>query len=149
MTKKLLIFLLPIYLILTGCDNKEDILKTDNKAIEQKEKTQTTKKMQNPSNALGVSQKDGVITIDTNKTKSFLEGIVKKLENGVKDAQSTIKNNRVDSAEDAGITITKDKISIDINKTEKFLNRWRSTMEDAVNQMDEAIQEVEKSLPKN
>jgi len=149
MIKKLSIFLLPIYLILAGCDNKEDILKSDDRAIKQKEKIQNTKEIQDSSNILGVSQKDGVITIDTNRTKNFLQGMVDKLENGLKDAQSTIKNNRVDSAEDAGIIIGKDKISIDINKTEKFLNKWRSTMEDAVNQMDQAIQEVEKSLPKN
>jgi len=149
MIKKLSIFLLPIYLILVGCDNKEDILKSDDRAIKQKEKIQNTKEIQDSSNILGVSQKDGMITIDTNKTKNFLQGMVDKLEDGLKDVQSTIKNNRVDSAEDAGIIIGKDKISIDINKTEKFLNKWRSTMEDAVNQMDQAIQEVEKSLPKN
>ena len=149
MNSKLLILTLPIYLILIGCSDKADILENENKTSQQEPQIKKVEEAKSPSALLGVSQRDGLIIIDTNKTKHFLRGIANSLKSGVKNAHDTIKRNRVDSIEDIGISIGKNKISIDINKTEKFLNRWKNSMEDAVNQMDEAIQKAEKSLPIN
>ncbi len=147
MKTKLLI--LPIYLILTGCNDKTDILASDEIVSQQISETKRKQEMKSSTNFLGVSQKDGLIIIDTNKTKHILHNMANTLKIGVNNASDAIKKGRVDSIKDVGIFVDNNKITIDINKTTKFVNRWKNSMEDAVNQMDEAIQQIEKSLPAN
>lgn len=146
------IFILLFFgILLVGCNNKDDIL-SNKSPITQTNQSVHVDAVDNTANVihnnnLGISQKNGLITIDTNKTKEFLTNIANKLQTTVIGAKSTIKHNKANSIEEAGISISRDKITIDLNKTKKFINKWGGTMEEILGEFDKTIKEVEKSLP--
>jgi len=154
--------LILMFLGLSGCDNKEK--KTDyvSQSLQDvtvhplsppKQLKTRSPQSQNvhPANAstaspTGIVVDHGRIIIDTTQAKSFLEGLVQKMDHGFKKIEHDLKKNQVRSPNDTGITITQDRIEVDLNKTEKFMEKWIKSMESVGRELDNVFRELDRSL---
>ncbi|MDM5272530.1 hypothetical protein PGH07_10115 [Sulfurovum sp. zt1-1] len=87
---------------------------------------------------MGISKKDGVITIDTNKTKNFFDHMGKQLTHEVKRFKKEFNEGK-----GAGIEANETDIHIDLHKTENFLERWGEQMQEFANDLDAFSKELD------
>ena len=141
-----------LLLSLSGCqDKKEDQTKHDAKIAQEardqllKEQAEAKKKQEaRESNGkfsqIGVASKNGKITIDTNKTKSYLKDLAHQMKTKMdkmgKDLEKGIVKN-----EEAGIEMDETHINIDLNKTKTFLETWGKKMQGFVKEFDDIAKE--------
>jgi hypothetical protein len=117
---------------------KKELTKQAEKTIEQSipsvkvaiEKTQApmvqathTEKNVTKLNRIGITIDNGIITIDTNKTKDFLGNLNAKMKSQIKKISDDLKKGIIDTKE-AGIQINEKNIHIDLNKTKNLLDVW-------------------------
>ena len=137
---------------LSGCqDKKEDQAQHDAKIAQEaraqllKEQEEVKKKQEeleknSKFSQIGVTSKEGKITIDTNKTKSYFKGLAHqmktKMDKMSKDLEKGIVKN-----EEAGIEMDETHINIDLNKTKTFLETWGKKMQGFVKEFDEVAKE--------
>ena len=137
---------------LSGCqDKKEDQAQHDAKIAQEardqllKEQAEAKKKQgaleQNSTYAkVGITSKDGKITIDTNKTKSYFKDLANqmktKMDKMSKDLEKGIVKN-----DEAGIEVDETHINIDLNKTKNFLDNWGKKMQGFVKEFDNIAKE--------
>ncbi len=139
--------LLSIFILfsLSGCqDKKEDQAQHDAKiaqeARDQLLKEQAEEKQKAEQNStyakVGITSKDGKITIDTNKTKSYFQDLAlqvkTKVEKMSKDFEKGIIKN-----DEAGIEVDETHINIDLNKTKSFLDNWVKKMQGFIKEFDD------------
>ncbi|MEJ2528104.1 MAG: hypothetical protein P8Y49_08530 [Sulfurovaceae bacterium] len=77
---------------------------------------------------MGIDIKGDKITIDSNKTKVFLEELGERIDQEINATQKEIEEGNFTS-EKMGIEITKEKVSIDLNQTKNFLQNIIDLME--------------------
>ncbi len=145
--------LLTIFLLfsLSGCqDKKEDQAQHDAKVAQEaraqllKEQAEAKKKSEQNSTyaKIGITSKDGKITIDTNKTKSYFKDLAQqmktKMDKMSKDLEKGIVKN-----EEAGIEMDETHINIDLNKTKSFLDNWGKKMQGFVKEFDNIAKEFD------
>jgi uncharacterized lipoprotein YehR (DUF1307 family) len=137
---------------LSGCqDKKEDQAQHDAKIAQEaraqllKEQEEAKKKHEaleknSKFSHIGVTSKDGKITIDTNKTKSYFKDLAHqmktKMDKMSKDLEKGIVKN-----EEAGIEMDETHINIDLNKTKTFLDTWGKKMQGFVKEFDDIAKE--------
>ena len=92
-----------------------------------------------PLNQMGVHVEESSITIDTNKTKTFLNDLSKKLEMHIKKISDDLEKGIVD-AKEAGVEINKEHINIDLNKTQDMLEAWGKKIQVFVDEFDKVSQ---------
>ena len=93
---------------------------------------------------------NGKIIIDTNKTKHFLHEIGsffhherhQKKDGGMNRSSAQMP---IDT-EEMGIIVKEDNITIDLNKTEHFLERWSRSMEEFAKEFDTIADEIDRQL---
>ncbi len=151
-------YILPILLaaaLLTGCEQKQEKQETqaahDAKVAQQareallkelKEKEQPKKKTASESEPpaklehLGVTATpDGKIIIDTNRTKSYLEQLAKRMKAKADELAKEMQQGAIEEKE-AGIEVNESKIVIDLNKTQTFMEKWAKKMQGFVKDME-------------
>jgi len=143
-----------LLLSLSGCqDKKEDQAQHDAKIAqearaqlikEQEEAKKKQEKLEKNSkfSHVGVTSKDGKITIDTNKTKSYFKDLAHqmktKMDKMSKDLEKGIVKN-----EEAGIEMDETHINIDLNKTKTFLDTWGKKMQGFIKEFNDVAKEFD------
>lgn len=91
---------------------------------------------------MGISKSDGVITIDTNKTKTYFERMAQQFSKEMHKFSKEFKEGKIDQ-ENAGIEADETQIHIDLNKTEHFLEKWGKKMQDFTQEFDMLLDELD------
>lgn len=130
-------------------DEKAEAEKNRREKI-QKEKlrkqSQEAKKLSNdlknaPLTQIGIHLGENSISIDTNKTKTFLNTLSQKLEGHVKKISDDLERGIIDSKE-AGIEINKEHIHIDLNKTQDMLEDWGKKIQLLLNEFEKVTKDI-------
>ncbi len=100
-----------------------------------------------PLNQIGIHMEKSSITIDTNKTKTFLNDLSQKLEVHMKKISDDLEKGIID-AKEAGIEINKEHINIDLNKTQNILEDWGKKIQVFVDEFDDVSKDLEKNTSK-
>lgn len=87
---------------------------------------------------MGISKQDGVITIDTNKTKNFFDEMSKEIT-----LQVEAFSEDLDEGRGAGIEANESQIHIDLHKTGDFLERWGKKMEKFADELEDLSKEFD------
>jgi hypothetical protein len=139
---------------LSGCqDKKEDQAKHDAKIAQEaraqliKEQDAAKKKQaelekNSKFSQIGVTSKEGKITIDTNKTKEYFKGLAHQMKTKM-DKMSTDLEKGIIKNEEAGIEMDETHINIDLNKTKTFLETWGKKMQGFVKEVDSIAKEFD------
>jgi hypothetical protein len=91
---------------------------------------------------IGVTSKEGKITIDTNKTKEYFKGLAHQMKTKM-DKMSTDLEKGIIKNEEAGIEMDETHINIDLNKTKTFLETWGKKMQGFVKEVDSIAKEFD------
>ncbi len=93
---------------------------------------------------LGIKIDNGKIEIDTNTTKSFFEGLQKKVEAKAKELDESIQEGKIDLKESVGLKVEDSKIEIDLNRTKSFLDELSSKAKSFLESLDSTINDIAK-----
>jgi|GEM_PF-795182 len=94
-------------------------------------------------NALGVEMSDGKFSIDTEKTKVFVDAMKRKVDDKIKSISDDLEKGIIQSKE-AGIDINEKHIHIDLNKTQDVLKDWGQKIQVFVQEFDNITTDKEK-----
>lgn len=123
-----LLIILLLTLFFTGCEDKEKAKQHD-AAVAQKAREdllaelKAKEEKKSRSSLLGIETNNGVITIDINKTKSYLNELNAQMTSTMKKIQDDLDKGVID-AKEAGIKMNNQHLSIDLNKTQNALQTW-------------------------
>ena len=95
-------------------------------------------------NTMGVDVDEGVISIDTNKTKDFFKTLSNTMNQKMKEVNDDMEKGIID-IKNAGIQINNEHINIDLNKTKELLNSWGEKMKSFVQEIDSLSKEIDTS----
>ena len=87
---------------------------------------------------MGISKEEGVITIDTNRTKNFFDKMGKEITR-----QAEAFSEDLDEGRGAGIEANESRIQIDLHKTGDFLERWGKKMEEFADELEDLSKEFD------
>jgi len=152
-----LLITLLILLSLTACEDKEQQAKDqaihDAQVAQQARaellaqiaaEKEAQKKENTKLNMIGISMNNDTITIDTNKTKDFLNDLNQKMHDQIQKMSDDMEKGIIESKE-AGIDINEKHIHIDLNKTQNLLQNWGKRLQ----VFKEEFDSVTKSLDTN
>ena len=91
---------------------------------------------------MGITKEDGVITIDTNKTKGFFDQLAQKVTTEFNSFAQELERGK-----ESGIEANESHLQIDFNKTGNFLDKWGQKMQDFANEFDKMTKELEINQP--
>ena len=91
---------------------------------------------------MGVNMDNDVITIDTNKTKTFLEDLSKKMEKQMQKISYDLDKGIIE-AKDAGVNINNGHINIDLNKTQDLFESWGKKIQMFTNEFNDATKSLD------
>ena len=155
-----LLIMITLLLSLSGCGNNEDLAKEQaahdaqiaqqartellaeleaEKARKQKE---SKEKNETKLSKMGVHMDDGIITIDTNKTKEFFKDLNQKMAVQIKKISDDLEKGVIETKE-AGVEVTEQQIHIDLNQTQNLLQDWGKKMQIFVQEFAEVAQTLE------
>ena len=115
------------------------------KEAEIKQKSQQAKNVK--LNKIGIAVDKGTITIDTNKTKDFLQQLSQKMEMQMQKISDDLQKGIIET-EEAGININHEHINIDLNKTRNLLEDWSNKIQIFVSEFDKVTQTPESNASK-
>ncbi|GIU01151.1 hypothetical protein TSL6_16570 [Sulfurovum sp. TSL6] len=150
-----LLIMLTLLLSFAGCEDKEQAahdaqiaqharaellaeLEAE-KALKQKE---SQEKNETKLSKMGVHMDDGIITIDTNKTKDFFRDLNQKMAVHIKKISDDLEKGIIETKE-AGVEMNEQHIHIDLNKTQNLLQDWGKKMQIFVQEFEEVAQTLE------
>ena len=146
---------LAILIGLTGCQQKqEDQAAHDAKVAQQAREAllkelkakEEAKRKQEKFSKIGIqTTEDGKIIIDTNRTKHYFESIAETWKQKADKLAADLQKGMVDEKE-IGIEVNDTRVSVDLNKTQSFLEKWTKKMESFVKEMDETAKMLEKDI---
>ena len=139
----LIIFLLS--LSFTGCEDKEHdaaIAQQAREALLAELKAAQQQKENTDTSPMGIQVNNGVITIDTNKTKTYFSELNAKMASKMKKIHEDINKGVID-AKEAGIEVNNQHISIDLNKTQNVLQEWMQQMQLLAKEFDKAAKDLD------
>ena len=153
-----LLFTLILLLAFTGCQDKEkeaqaqaehtaQIAKKVRAEVEAEYKAKALKKEQEANknakfNKVGINVDNGMITIDTNKTKDFFKQFSQTMEVKMKKISDDLQQGIVETKE-AGIDINNEHIHIDLNKTRNLLEVWGKKIQIFAQEFDNLAKSIE------
>jgi len=108
------------------------------KIAKEKEERDKKKKIQeenNKLNPMGIKITEHSFSIDTNKSKAFINALKAKVDSKIKILSEELEKGIIQS-KDAGIDINKKHINVDLNKTEIILKDWKEKIEVFVHEFD-------------
>ena len=127
MKKQRIIFFI-LFLLFTGCNEKEEsqVLVVEKNLTKELE----VPKEKDLLSELGFDFKEDKIIIDINKTSNFFSQIETQMEAKAKEIESKITNMDFNISKDMGIELEGDQIGIDLNKTQNMLQQINVLMKD-------------------
>jgi hypothetical protein len=152
--------MLTLLLSFAGCEDREQLTKEQaahdaqiaqkaraellaeleaEKALKQKE---SQEKNETKLSKMGVHMDDGIITIDTNKTKDFFRDLNQKMAIQIKKISDDLEKGIIETKE-AGVEMNEQHIHIDLNKTQNLLQDWGKKMQIFVQEFEEVAQTLE------
>ncbi|UPT77474.1 hypothetical protein MN086_10555 [Sulfurovum sp. XGS-02] len=155
-----LLIMLTLLLSLTGCEDKEQLAKQqaahDTQIAQQaraellaeleaeklRKQKESQEKNETKLNKMGVRMNDGIITIDTNKTKAFFRDFNQKMSAKMKKISDDLEKGIIETKE-AGVEMNEEYIHIDLNKTQDLLQEWGKKMQIFVQELDEMARTIE------
>ena len=148
-----LLIILILLLSLTGCQDKEkeaqmqtehdaQIAKKIRAEVQAEYRAEQLKRENTKFNKVGINVNDGIITIDTNKTKDFFKQFSKKMEAKMKKISDDLQQGIIDSKE-AGINIDNKHVNIDLNKTKTFLEDWTKKIQVFAHEFDNISKDLD------
>lgn len=141
-----LLMMLMLLFAFTGCEDREQLAKDqaahDAQIAQQAreallaeleaQKAELQKRSQEKNETkltqMGVHMDDGVITIDTNKTKDFFRDLNEKMAVRIKKISDDLEKGVIETKE-AGVEMREQQLHIDLNKTQDFLQEWGRKMQ--------------------
>ena len=155
------LIMLTLLLSLTGCEDKEQLakdqaahdakiaqqaraellaeLEAQKEALKRSQEENETKLMQ-----MGVRMDDGIITIDTNRTKDFFRALNQKMAVEIQKISEDLKKGIIEKKE-AGVEMKDQQLHVDLNKTQGLLQEWGKQMQGFMQELGN----VTKSLDTN
>ena len=155
-----LLIMLTLLLSFAGCEDREQLAKEqaahDAKIAQQartellaeleveKARKQKESKERNETklNKIGVHMDDGIITIDTNKTKEFFKDLNQKMAVQIKKISDDLEKGVIETKE-AGVEVNEQQIHIDLNQTQNLLQDWGKKMQIFIQEFAEVAQTLE------
>jgi len=148
---------------LSGCSDKKDQTPFVSKSLQDVTLPQARHAAKNPPSTsaapqtihpinapktppIGITVDQNHIIIDTRQTQRFLESLTQKIDQNFKQIEQGLRKEKLQSPNDTGIVITNDRIEVDLNKTENFVNKWMRSMEAVGKQLDGIAKELDKSF---
>lgn len=149
-----LLIALMLLFVFTGCEDREQLAKDqaahDAKIAQQAreellaeleaEKARIRKESEEKNETkltqMGVQMDDGIITIDTNKTKGFFRELNEKMSVQIKKISDDLEKGVIETKE-AGVEMNEQYIHIDLNKTKKLLQEWGEKMQVFMQEFDD------------
>ena len=139
------IIMLALLLSLTGCEDREQLAKDqaahDAKIAQQaraellaeiEAQKEALKKSQEENETklgqMGFRMEDGIITIDTNRTKDFFRALNEKMAAEIEKISEDLKKGVIEKKE-AGVEMKDQQLHIDLNKTRDLLDEWGKYMQ--------------------
>jgi len=146
---------LAVLIGLAGCQQKqEDQAAHDAKVAQQAREAllkelkakEKAKQKQEKFSKIGIqTTRDGKIIIDTNRTKHYFESIAATWKQKADKLAADLQKGMIDEKE-MGIEVNDTRVSVDLNKTQSFLEKWTKKMERFVKEMDETAKMLEKDI---
>lgn len=93
---------------------------------------------------MGVEMDNDVITIDTNKTKTFLKDLSKKMEKQMEKISHDLDKGIIE-AKEAGVDINNGQINIDLNKTQDLFESWSKKIQVFANEFDDVSNNLDEN----
>lgn len=112
-------------------------------ALKQKSEQEKNDKL----DKIGIAVEQGTITIDTNKTKDFLQQLSQRMEMQMQKISNDLQKGIIDAKEE-GIQINDEHINIDLNKTRNLLDDWSKKIQIFVNQFNTVSNTIESNTSK-
>jgi len=112
--------------------------------IKAKQKSEEAKKKNAKLNNMGIAVNHGTITIDTNKTKDFLQQLKQKMQRQMQKISNDLQKGIIDAKEE-GIQVNNGHINIDLNKTRNLLEDWSKKIQVFANEFDEVSKKMKKN----
>lgn len=151
-----LLMSLILLLSFTGCEDKEQQAKHDAKIAQQARaallaeleaekaliKKESQEKNETKLSQMGIEMDDGIITIDTNKTKDFFKDLNQKMAAQINKISEDLEKGIIETKE-AGVEMNEQHIHIDLNKTQNLLQDWGKKMQIFVQEFDEMAKTLE------
>ena len=147
------LLLMPLLLFsLTGCEDKEQLAKEQaahDAKIAQQAREELLAELQKSQeanktklNQMGVRMDDGIITIDTNRTKDFFKDVSEKMTAEMKKISDDLEKGIIEKKE-AGIEMKEQQIHIDLNKTQNFLQEWGKKIQIFIQEFEDMTSSLE------
>ncbi|GIT98833.1 hypothetical protein [Sulfurovum sp. TSL1] len=155
-----LLIMLTLLLSLTGCEDKEQLTKkqaahdaqiaqqaraellAELEAEKLRKQKEAQEKNETKLTKMGVRMDDGIITIDTNKTKEFFRDFNQKMSVQMKKISDDLEKGIIETKE-AGVEMNEQYIHIDLNQTQNLLQEWGKKMQIFVQEFDEMARTLE------
>lgn len=149
-----------ILLSFAGCENREQLPKeqaahdaqiaqqartellAELEAEKSREQRESQEKNETKLSKMGVYMDDGIITIDTNKTKDFFRDLNQKMAVQIKKISDDLEKGIIETKE-AGVEMNEQHIHIDLNKTQNLLQEWSKQMQIFLQEFNEVSQRLE------
>ena len=157
-----LLVILMILFSFTGCEDKEQLAKEkaahDAQIAQQaraellaeleaeKELLQKKSHERNETKLMkmGVRMDDGIITIDTNRTKDFFRDLNEKMAVEIKKISEDLEKGIIEKKE-AGVEMKDQHIHIDLNKTQNFLQEWGEKIQIFMQELNDITNSLDKN----
>ncbi|BAF73286.1 hypothetical protein [Sulfurovum sp. NBC37-1] len=121
---------------------REELLKELKAKEEARQKKEAKLEKKSKLSQIGFRKtSDGKIIIDTNKTKSYFQGLAKQMKAKVEEMNKELESGNIDEKE-AGIEVNQTHINIDLNKTKSFLDIMGKKMQGYVKEFESVVQEL-------
>jgi len=103
---------------------------------------------ENKLSHLGITNKDGTLSINTNQTKAYFKNIADNIHKSIYKYKTNIKNGVINEQE-AGIEINTTHISLDLNKTKNFLDHWGRKVNEYIREFEKLTKDIDKTIQKD
>jgi uncharacterized lipoprotein NlpE involved in copper resistance len=118
----------------------------EKKILKEKEALKDVK--ENKLSHLGITNKDGTLSINTNQTKAYFKNIADNIQKSIHKYKTNMKNGVIYERE-AGIEINTTHINLDLNKTKNFLDHWGRKVNEYIQEFKKLTKDIDKTIQKD
>ncbi len=94
---------------------------------------------------MGLTVDEGIISIDTNKTRDFFKALGDSMNKQIIKVGSDLQKGII-NIKNAGIDINNEHINIDLNKTKTLLDTWSAKMQIFVKEFDTEVKKIDNNI---
>jgi len=136
MKKLMLIVTLSLFM---GCGVQEESTKGSSNKEPQEIGTHRTDREQDILRELGFEFNGDKITIDMNKTSSFIQKMESQMQRKADEIEQKIEHSELNLTQGLGIELDGDRVAIDLNKTKDMLQQINILMKDILLDVNRSV----------